>query len=479
MTTATLNTGRNASPSTLLPTLSLIGAMASLCIGTSFAKSLFPLVGAQGTTAYRIAIGALILLAFWRPWRFPLTRRDAGKIALYGVTLACLNLLFYMALRTLPLGVAIAIEFTGPLTLAVALSRRAIDFVWIACAAAGLVLLIPTGQSVHDLDPVGIAYALGAAVCWALYILFGQRAGADHGAQGAALGVLVAAILVVPIGVAHAGADLLDPALIPLALGVAVLSTALPYTLEMVALTESGHRLAQPTKDAFGQLRTTWALAPAQQTLSITTLPTFATNWLVQRLGLFQLDNPEVAVRLDSSERVVDFAREDFDVAIRYGAPADSSLVALPLAPDNRRVLCAAPGYLAERGEPRQPDDLREHNCLLYQLGGRVHDRWAFQRGRRSLTLTVAGDRVCDDADVVRRWALADKGLVYKSWLDVAEDVRAGRLRLLLPEWQGEATPMNLLCTHRAQLTRPVTLLRAFVRERCDALLAEAPWTRN
>ncbi|MCV6145487.1 substrate binding domain-containing protein, partial [Pseudomonas aeruginosa] len=157
----------------------------------------------------------------------------------------------------------------------------------------------------------------------------------------------------------------------------------------------------------------------------------------------------------------------------------DSSLVALPLAPDNRRVLCAAPGYLAERGEPRQPDDLREHNCLLYQLGGRVHDRWAFQRGRRSLTLTVAGARVCDDADVVRRWALAGKGLVYKSWLDVAEDVRAGRLRLLLPDWQGEATPMNLLCTHRAQLTRPVTLLRAFVRERCDALLAEAPWTRN
>ncbi|WP_132458940.1 LysR family transcriptional regulator [Pseudomonas aeruginosa] len=178
-------------------------------------------------------------------------------------------------------------------------------------------------------------------------------------------------------------------------------------------------------------------------------------------------------------DRVTDLYRQPVDVAIRYGAPADSSLVALPLAPDNRRVLCAAPGYLAERGEPRQPDDLREHNCLLYQLGGRVHDRWAFQRGRRSLTLTVAGDRVCDDADVVRRWALAGKGLVYKSWLDVAEDVRAGRLRLLLPEWQGEATPMNLLCTHRAQLTRPVTLLRAFVRERCDALLAEAPWTRN
>lgn len=112
-----------------------------------------------------------------------LTARNAAKIALYGVTLACMNLLFYMALRTLPLGVAIAIEFTGPLTLAVVLSRRAIDFVWIACALAGLVLLIPTGQSMHDLDPVGIAYALGAAVCWALYIIFGKMAGNVHGGQ--------------------------------------------------------------------------------------------------------------------------------------------------------------------------------------------------------------------------------------------------------------------------------------------------------
>ncbi|VFT54510.1 LysR family transcriptional regulator [Pseudomonas aeruginosa] len=205
----------------------------------------------------------------------------------------------------------------------------------------------------------------------------------------------------------------------------------------------------------------------------------FGRNLLLPWLDEFQARYPQLSLRLLLGDRVTDLYRQPVDVAIRYGAPADSSLVALPLAPDNRRVLCAAPGYLAERGEPRQPDDLREHNCLLYQLGGRVHDRWAFQRGRRSLTLTVAGDRVCDDADVVRRWALAGKGLVYKSWLDVAEDVRAGRLRLLLPEWQGEATPMNLLCTHRAQLTRPVTLLRAFVRERCDALLAEAPWTRN
>lgn len=230
---------------------------------------------------------------------------------------------------------------------------------------------------------------------------------------------------------------------------------------------EEGRRLLQGGKDQIAGV------------LQLSAPSDFGRNLLLPWLDEFQARYPQLSLRLLLGDRVTDLYRQPVDVAIRYGAPADSSLVALPLAPDNRRVLCAAPGYLAERGEPRQPDDLREHNCLLYQLGGRVHDRWAFQRGRRSLTLTVAGDRVCDDADVVRRWALAGKGLVYKSWLDVAEDVRAGRLRLLLPDWQGEATPMNLLCAHRAQLTRPVTLLRAFVRERCDALLAEAPWTRN
>ncbi|HBP5564476.1 LysR family transcriptional regulator [Pseudomonas paraeruginosa] len=230
---------------------------------------------------------------------------------------------------------------------------------------------------------------------------------------------------------------------------------------------EEGRRLLQGGKDQIAGV------------LQLSAPSDFGRNLLLPWLDEFQARYPRLSLRLLLGDRVADLYRQPVDVAIRYGAPADSSLVALPLAADNRRVLCAAPAYLAERGEPRQPDDLREHNCLLYQLGGRVHDRWAFQRGRRSLTLTVAGDRVCDDADVVRRWALAGKGLVYKSWLDVAEDVRAGRLRLLLPEWQGEATPLNLLCTHRVQLTRPVTLLRGFVRERCDALLAEAPWMRN
>ncbi|MDQ2141264.1 DMT family transporter [Alcaligenaceae bacterium A4P071] len=219
-----------------LPIFALIGSMASLCIGTSFGKTLFPAVGAQGTTAYRITVAALILLVIWRPWRMPLSRADAGRVVLYGVTLACLNLLFYMSLRTLPLGIAIALEFTGPLTLALLASRRALDFVWIALALGGLLLLIPSGQSVQSLDPTGVAYALGAGVCWAFYIIFGKRAGHMHGGQATSLGLTVAALVALPFGVAEAGSALLTPALIVSGIAVGVLSSAIPYSLEMVAL---------------------------------------------------------------------------------------------------------------------------------------------------------------------------------------------------------------------------------------------------
>lgn len=154
--------------STLLAVLALTGSMASLCIGTSFAKSLFSALGAQGTTALRVSFSALILLCVWRPWRIPLTRTNARAIALYGAALGATNLLFYMSLRTIPLGLAIAIEFTGPLAVAVLSSRRAIDFLWIAFAVAGLLLLLPVGDAAGTLDPVGIGYALAAGVGWAL-----------------------------------------------------------------------------------------------------------------------------------------------------------------------------------------------------------------------------------------------------------------------------------------------------------------------
>ena len=199
-------------------------------------------------------------------------------------------------------------------------------------------------------------------------------------------------------------------------------------------------------------------------------------NTLLPWLDAFQDEHPQLQLRLLLADRVTDLFREPVDIALRYGAPEDSSLVALPVAADNRRVLCASPSYLARHGSPRSVEELHQHNCLLYMLHGRAYDRWRFQDGKREVLMNVAGDRVCDDADVTRRWAVAGRGVVYKSWLDVAEDVREGRLQVLLPNWLGEPTPLYLVCAHRAQLSKAVHLLREFVQLRCQRLLDAAPW---
>ncbi|RJG13350.1 LysR family transcriptional regulator [Pseudomonas cavernicola] len=203
----------------------------------------------------------------------------------------------------------------------------------------------------------------------------------------------------------------------------------------------------------------------------------FGRNVLLPWLDEFQQEHPQLSLRLLLGDRVADLYRQQVDIAIRYGTPEDSSLVALPLAASNRRVLCAAPAYQHQHGELRRLDQLAQHNCLLYMLGGRLHERWRFQDGKRELSVTVSGNRVSDDADVVRRWAVAGRGVVYKSWLDVADDVQAGRLRVLLPELRGELAPLNLVCTHRAQLSKAVHLLREFIQRRCAELLVRKPWS--
>ncbi|KMN11277.1 LysR family transcriptional regulator [Pseudomonas helleri] len=199
----------------------------------------------------------------------------------------------------------------------------------------------------------------------------------------------------------------------------------------------------------------------------------FGRNLLLPWLDAFQREHPQLTVRLLLGDRIADLFRQPVDIALRYGEPEDSSLVALPVATDNRRVLCASPDYLARRGEPRQLEHLLQHNCLLYMLGTRVHDHWQFNDGKRELGLTVSGDRFSDDADVVRLWAIAGAGIAYKSWLDVAQDVTAGRLKVLLPELTCERAPLNLLCGHRAQLSKPVKLLRDMLIERCAELAGQ------
>lgn len=243
--------------STLLPVGLLLIAMASIQSGASLAKSMFPIVGAQGTTTLRLIFASIIMLLILRPWRAKLTAKSLKTVIVYGIALGGMNLLFYMSLRTVPLGIAVALEFTGPLAVAIFSSRKAIDFVWIGLAITGLLLLIPLGEGAQGIDLVGTAYALGAGVCWALYILFGQKAGADNGVQTAALGVIIAALFIAPAGIVHAGSALLTPALIPIALAVALLSTALPYTLEMIALTRMPTRTfgtLMSIEPAFGAL---------------------------------------------------------------------------------------------------------------------------------------------------------------------------------------------------------------------------------
>jgi len=228
---------RSAVAPVALAVSALLISMVSYQCGASLAKHLFPQVGAQGATAYRLGLSALILLLWRRPWRRSGSARDWRVLWGYGLSMGAMNLVFYMSLRTIPLGIAVALEFTGPLALALFGSRRPLDFVWIALVVGGLVLLLPLRSQAQALDPVGVIYALAAGVGWALYIVLGKKVGASHGGDAVTLGISIGALLVMPFGVAHAGTALLSPALLPYALGVALLSSALPYSLEMVALT--------------------------------------------------------------------------------------------------------------------------------------------------------------------------------------------------------------------------------------------------
>ena len=217
-------------------------SLVTLCAGTSLAKGLFPFVGAEGTTTYRLVFSTLLLMAFWRPWRRAWTWADVPILVLFGATLGLMNLLFYSAIKTVPFGLAIALEFTGPLAVALWSSKKPLDFVWIVLAVAGMGLILPLGNAsgvdiqAAAIDPVGIAYALGAGACWAVYIVVGQRVADRIGAFATPMGMLVAALLVTPVGISVAGASLLNPEWMLAGLGIALLSSAIPYSLEMYSL---------------------------------------------------------------------------------------------------------------------------------------------------------------------------------------------------------------------------------------------------
>ncbi|WP_309091668.1 EamA family transporter [Phenylobacterium sp.] len=225
----------------VLPLAAVTAAMAAFQVGAALAKGLFPAVGPEGAAALRISLGALMLLAVGRPWRVWKGGLGPGRASILplvglGLSVAGVILFFYLAIARLPLGVAIALQFLGPLGVAVFGSRRASDLLWAAMAGVGVWLLVGVGAAAAALDPVGIGWGLCAGACWAAYILMGRSVSGSYGVATAGLSVAIAAVAVLPVGLAKAGAGLFSPAILPYALLVALMSTAIPFALEFFAM---------------------------------------------------------------------------------------------------------------------------------------------------------------------------------------------------------------------------------------------------
>jgi inner membrane transporter RhtA len=217
------------------PVALVLAAISSVQFGAALAKTLFDEIGAGGTVFLRVVFAAVILATVWRPRVADARRGELWLAAAFGLVLGGMNLAFYSALDRIPLGVATTFEFVGPLGVAVAASRRALDLLWGALAAAGILLLSDFGDD--GLDGLGVGLALLAGGFWAAYILLSARVGRTFpGGSGLALAMVVASALLLPVGVADAGADLLLPGVLATAAGVAMLSSAIPYSLELEAL---------------------------------------------------------------------------------------------------------------------------------------------------------------------------------------------------------------------------------------------------
>jgi DNA-binding transcriptional LysR family regulator len=229
----------------------------------------------------------------------------------------------------------------------------------------------------------------------------------------------------------------------------------LPYAEDALRAIESGE---QALKAGRGEVSGTLRLS----------LPSdLGRNLVMGWLDEFLAAHPALSLHLSLGDQTVDLFRQSLDAGIRYGLLADSSLVSLPLAPENRRLLCASPAYLKRHGRPREPADLKHHNCLRFVLGDQTHERWSFHTPAGVEIVAVNGDRVCNDAEVVHRWGVAGQGIVYKSSLDLAEDVRAGRLETIFPLDWGEPAPLQMVCAHRSLLTPAIQQLREHLFEHC------------
>ncbi len=180
--------------------------------------------------------------------------------------------------------------------------------------------------------------------------------------------------------------------------------------------------------------------------------------------------HPDLSVQLSIGDALSDFYLDRVDVALRYGELEDSSAVAFQIA-QIHRIVFASPDYIAQHGAPETPEALRQHNCLLYRLGNRVFNQWQLCQQEQKHQVLVQGDRKSNDAEVVRRWALAGKGIGFKSNLDLCQDLESGHLIRLLPDYQSEPVGLWLICPSRKQVTPAVLMLRDQLRQRCGQAL--------
>lgn len=236
--------------------------------------------------------------------------------------------------------------------------------------------------------------------------------------------------------------------------------TWLPYATQMLDTLEAGlQKIQTPDDEVRGMLQ-------------IAVPSDLGRNLLLTLFRYFRQRHPALRLRLLFSDQLTDVFKDPVDVAFRYGNNDDASFISLPVAPENRRVLVASPEWIARHGEPQTLEELSQHNALIYILRGRPFDRWSLSLDGVVQQQKVSGTVMSDDAEVIRRLAIAGEGIAYKSMLDVSDDLRAGRLRRLLPRYQGDVVPLNLICPHRKQLSAAVRLLYEEVKSHCEGLNA-------
>lgn len=221
----------------VFPIFTLLLAMISIQFGASVAKGLFPIAGVAGASTLRLIVAAVVLCTLFKPWKIKLNKRSKRNLFLYGSSLGFMNLSFYFALSKIPLGVAVALEFTGPLAVAIIGGTRKLDFLWAALAGVGIYLLLPIDGAEKNLDPTGVFLALLAGLFWALYIVFGKKLGSEvRGPIAASAGMAIAAIIVTPWGFIFDASSMFSSQALQLGAFVGLFSSAIPYSLEMSAL---------------------------------------------------------------------------------------------------------------------------------------------------------------------------------------------------------------------------------------------------